>query len=75
MTMILMQKKNAMWHSKFSQRTLEHLGFMKFEGGTQECEIGVDDCFKKLVRSANKNQDKYALETMMSRNNLKLRYI
>ena len=57
------------------KRTLEHLGFMKFEGGTQECEIGADDCFKKLVRSANKNQDIYALETMMSGNNLKLRYI
>ena len=52
-----------MWHSKVSQKTLEHLGFMKFERGTQECEIGVDDCFKKLVRSANKNQDRYALET------------
>ena len=48
---------------------------MKFERGTQECEIGAEDCFKKLVRSANKNQDIYALETMMSRNNLKLRYI
>ena len=70
MTVILIQKKNAMWHSKVSQRTLEHLGFMKFEGGTQECEIGVDDCFKKLVREANKNQDRYALETMMSINNL-----
>ena len=57
------------------KRTLEHLGFMKFEGGTQECEIGVDDCFKKLIRLANKNHDIYALETMMSRNNLKLRYI
>ena len=48
---------------------------MKFERGTQECEIGFDDSFKKIVRSANKNQDKYALEIMMSRNNLNLRYI
>ena len=64
-----------MWHSKVSQKTLEHLGFMKFERGTQECEVGVDDCFKKLVRSASKNQDRYALEKIMSRNNMKLRYI
>ena len=54
MTVILIQKKNAMWHSKISQKTLEHLGLMKFEGGTQECEIGANDGFKKLVRSANK---------------------
>lgn len=39
---------------------------MKFEGTTQECEIGVDDCFKKLVRIANKNRDIYELETMVS---------
>ena len=74
MTVILMQKKDAMWHSKVSQKTLEHLGFMKL-GGTQECEVGADDCFKKLIRLVNKNQDKYALETMTSRNNLNLRYI
>jgi hypothetical protein len=55
MTVILMQKKNAMWNSKVSQKTLEHLGFMKFERGTQECQIGADDYFRKLVRSANKN--------------------
>ena len=55
MTVILMQKKDATWHSKVSQNTLEHLGFMKLEGGTQECEVGFDDYFKKLIRSANKN--------------------
>ena len=72
MTMILMQKKDAMWNSEVSQRPFE---FMKLEGGTQECEVGADDYFKKLIRSADKNQDKYALETMMSRNNMNLRYI
>ena len=75
MTVILIQKKNAMWHSKVSQDTLEHLRFMKFEGGTQECEIEADDCFKKLIMTIKKNQDIYALETMMRKNNLKLRYI
>lgn len=34
-------------HSKVSQKTLEHLGFMKTVEGIQECERAGDDCFKK----------------------------